>query len=71
MAKGQFIDLAVLIFVSVLSATYYIRLIRFLSFTESKDKKVKFYTSIKLNKSLYFLITLLFIFNLLIIFYHN
>jgi NADH:ubiquinone oxidoreductase subunit 2 (subunit N) len=69
--KAQFIELVVLIGSSVLSAAYYIRLIRFLFFIESKDIKVKFYTAIKLNKLFYVLIAFLFIFNILIIFYHN
>ena len=64
-------DLIILIGTSVLSAVYYIRLIRFLSFTENKDKKIKFYTIIKLNKFFYFLIIFLFILNIFIIFYHN
>ena len=71
LVKNQFIDLIILIGTSILSSAYYIRLIRFLYFIENKDKKVKFYTIIKLNKLFYFLIVFLFILNLLIIFYHN
>jgi NADH:ubiquinone oxidoreductase subunit 2 (subunit N) len=71
LGKGQFIDLIILIGSSVLSSVYYARLIRFLYFVESKDKKVKFYTTIKLSKQFYFLIAFLFILNILIIFYHN
>jgi NADH-quinone oxidoreductase subunit N len=71
LAKGLFIDLIILIGSSVLSSVYYIRLIRFLYFIENKDKKVKFYTTVKLSTSFYFLISLLFILNILIIFYHN
>jgi NADH-quinone oxidoreductase subunit N len=71
LVKNQFMDLIILIGTSVLSAVYYIRLIRFLSFTENKDKKIKFYTIIKLNKFFYFLIIFLFILNIFIIFYHN
>jgi NADH-quinone oxidoreductase subunit N len=71
LVKNQFIDLIILIGTSILSAAYYIRLIRFLSFIENKDKKVKFYTTIKLNKLFYLLIVFLFILNILIIFYHN
>jgi NADH-quinone oxidoreductase subunit N len=71
LAKGLFIDLIILIGSSVLSSVYYIRLIRFLYFIENKDKKVKFYTTVKLSTSFYFLIVFLFILNILIIFYHN
>jgi len=69
--KGQFVELILLIGASVLSSAYYIRLIRFLFFIEKKDMKIKFYTTIKLNKSFYILIVFLFILNILIIFYHN
>jgi NADH:ubiquinone oxidoreductase subunit 2 (subunit N) len=71
LAKGHFIDLVMLIGFSILSAAYYIRLIRFLYFVESKNQKIKFYTTVKLSKSFYFLIVFLFILNILIIFYHN
>ena len=69
--KSQFIELIILIGSSVLSAAYYIRLIRFLFFIENKDIKAKFYTTIKFNKPFYILIAFLFILNILIIFYHN
>jgi NADH:ubiquinone oxidoreductase subunit 2 (subunit N) len=71
LAKNQFIDIAMLIGVSVLSSAYYIRLIRFLSFTETKDKKVKFNEIVKLSNSFYALIAFLFLINILIIFFHN
>lgn len=69
--SGRIIDLCILLGCSVLGAAYYIRLIRFLFFIESKNKKVMFYTMLPINNLLYFLIVFLFVLNILIIFYHN
>jgi len=69
--KGYYIDLFFLLLLSVISATYYIRLIRFIFFVSIKENIALSRTNIKLGKWLYFLITLLFIFNILIIFFHN
>jgi NADH:ubiquinone oxidoreductase subunit 2 (subunit N) len=56
---------------SVLSAAYYIRLIRFIFFVSTRENKVSFKTDIKLDKSFYILLVFLFALNLFIIFYHN
>jgi len=56
---------------SVLSAAYYIRLIRFMFFVSNRENKVVFKTDIKLGKSFYILLIFLFALNLFIIFYHN
>jgi NADH-quinone oxidoreductase subunit N len=69
--KNYFIDLIILLIVSVVSAAYYIRIIRFIFFVSNKDNKVPFNTDIKLGKSFYILLIFLFILNLFIIFYHN
>ena len=69
--KNYNVDLIILLVASICSAAYYIRLIRFSSFTSIKDSKALFYTEIKLNKSFYFLLLFLFALNLFVIFYHN
>lgn len=69
--KNYFIDLMVLLNSSVLSAAYYIRLIRFMFFVSNRENKVVFKTDIKLGKSFYILLIFLFALNLFIIFYHN
>jgi NADH-quinone oxidoreductase subunit N len=65
------IEAIVLLCVSVLSASYYIRLIRFLYFIENKNKKIEFHSFVKLNSLFFYLIAFLFILNILIIFFHN
>lgn len=56
--------------VSILSSSYYIRLLRFFYFS-FKTNKIKRYSTIKFDNSFYNLIMLLFMINLFTIIYHN
>jgi len=67
----NFIELLWFLSVSVLSSSYYIRLIRFLFFIDNKNNKVKFYSIIKFDQSFYNLIIFLFFLNIFTIFIHN
>ena len=71
LSNNQLIELFVLLGASIISAAYYIRLIRFIYFVENKNNKVKIYTNIKYKKIFYNIIILLFIINILVIFFHN
>jgi len=57
--------------VSVLSASYYIRLIRFIFFSDSKNEKVKMYSTIKFSFGFYDLLIVLIFLNIFIILVHN
>ena len=67
----NFFELFVLLGISVLSASYYIRLIRFIFFSESKNEKVKMYSNIKFNLGFYDLLVVLIFINIFIILIHN
>lgn len=69
--KGYYIDLVFLLLLSVIGATYYIRLIRFIFFVSIKENLALSRTNIKFGKSFYILFIFLFILNLLVIYYHN
>lgn len=55
----------------MLSASYYIRLIRFIFFSESKNEKVKMYSTIRFNLGFYDLLVVLIFINIFIILIHN
>lgn len=67
----NFFELFLLLGISVLSASYYIRLIRFIFFSESKNEKVKMYSTIKFSLGFYDLLILLIFLNIFIILIHN
>ena len=67
----NFFELFLLLGISVLSASYYIRLIRFIFFSENKIEKAKMYSSIKFNFGFYDLLIFLVFLNIFIIFIHN
>jgi NADH-quinone oxidoreductase subunit N len=69
--KGFFIELLLILIVSVLSSVYYIRVIRFFFFMENKALKIKQFFGLKYHYSLYYLIVFLFILNIFLIFFHN
>ena len=69
--KGAFLELFLILVMSIINAAYYIRLIRFLFFFKNKLIKVNYYTNINYKKNLYYLILFLFILNIIIIFFHN
>ena len=56
--------------VSVLSSSYYIRLLRFIYFS-SKINKVQRYSVLKFDNSFYNLIFILLLINILTVFFHN
>jgi NADH-quinone oxidoreductase subunit N len=68
----KIIELIILLLLSVLSSAYYIRLVRFLFFTDSKNLKILYYNNINNDKGDLFIFFLLFIFifNIFIIFFH-
>jgi NADH-quinone oxidoreductase subunit N len=71
-SMGFLFLVVILLFINILVTIYYIRLIRFLLFTEDKSMKVNYlYVNVKFSKSLYDLIMFLFILNILVLFYHN
>ena len=67
----NYFELFLLLGISVLSASYYIRLIRFIFFSESKNEKVKMYSTIKFNLGFYDLLVVLIFINIFIILIHN
>lgn len=69
--KGYFIELLLILIISVLSSVYYIRVIRFLFFMENKNLKIKQFLGLKYHYSLYYLFIFLFILNIFLIFFHN
>lgn len=69
---GYFFLAILLLFINIISTLYYIRLIRFLFFTEDKNNKVEYLNvNIKYPALLYELMMVLFILNILALFYHN
>jgi NADH:ubiquinone oxidoreductase subunit 2 (subunit N) len=71
-SMGYFFLVIILLLVNIIVTLYYIRLIRFLLFTEEKDLKVNYlYVNVKFSNSLYSLMMFLFILNILILFFHN
>ena len=67
----NYFELFLLLGVSVLSASYYIRLIRFLFFSESKIEKIKMHSTIKFNYGFYELLVILIFLNIFMILIHN
>lgn len=57
--------------VSVLSASYYIRIIRFFFFFQKRDTKVIIYNQIKYDNMLFHLIIIVFVLNIFVILFHN
>jgi NADH-quinone oxidoreductase subunit N len=57
--------------VSVVSASYYIRIIRFFFFFQKRETKVYIYSNIKFDEMLFHVMILVFILNLLAIIFHN
>lgn len=71
-SMGYLFLVIIILLVSILITMYYIRLLRFLLFTEEKDNKVNYLNiNKKYTESFYFLIMFLFILNILILFLHN
>ena len=71
-SMGYFFLVLILLFINIFITIYYIRLIRFLLFTEEKNMKINYlYINVKFSKSLYDLMTFIFFLNILILFYHN
>jgi len=71
-SSGYLALVIVLLFMNILITIYYIRLIRFLLFTEEKNNKSKkIYVNTKISILLYELMLTIFIFNILVLFYHN
>lgn len=64
-------ELMIFLSISVLSASYYIRLIRFIFFIDNKNKKVKVFSNLYFDKAFYNLIFLLFFINIITIILHN
>jgi NADH-quinone oxidoreductase subunit N len=67
----NYFELFLLLGISVLSASYYIRLIRFIFFSENKIKKVKLHTSLDFSFGFYDLLVFLIFLNIFIILIHN
>src|SRR5205085_718268 len=71
-SMGYFFLVIILLLINILTTIYYIRLIRFLLFTEEKNNKVNYlHVNKKFSDSLYSLIIFLFMLNIFTIFYHN
>lgn len=71
-SMGYFFLVIILLLINILTTLYYIRLIRFLLFTEERNIKINYlYPNVKFSKSFYELVVGLFIINLLMLFYHN
>jgi len=69
---GYFFLVVLLLLTNILITIYYIRLIRFLFFSEERDNKVKqIYVNIKIPRFLYDLLMGLFMLNILMLFFHN
>jgi len=71
MLTGAYIELFLIFITSVISAAYYIRLIRFMFFTSEKTNEVDYFSNIKYNKNFYYLLIIIFIMNIIIILYHE
>jgi NADH-quinone oxidoreductase subunit N len=71
-SSGYLFLVIILLFFNILITIYYIRLIRFILFTEERNYKVlKIYNNIKFTSLLYDLMLIIFILNILILFFHN
>lgn len=71
-SNGYFIFVMILLFMNILITLYYIRLIRFVLFTEDRHYKViKIYNDIKFTRMLYELMVMFFFLNIIVLFYHN
>ena len=71
-SSGYFFLVLILLFINILTTLYYIRLIRFLLFTENRNKKVEYlFINIRYSIILYELMMGLFLLNILVLFYHN
>lgn len=71
-SSGYFFLVLILLLINILTTLYYIRLIRFLLFTENRNKKVEYlYINIRYSIILYELMMGLFLLNILVLFYHN
>jgi NADH:ubiquinone oxidoreductase subunit 2 (subunit N) len=69
---GYIFFVIILLFMNILITLYYIRLIRFLLFSEERNNKSKkIYNNIKISTLLYEAMLIIFILNILILFYHN
>ena len=68
----KLLELIILLIFSILSSAYYIRLIRFLFFTEKKLLKISYLNNYNIDNEdiLLFILLLIFILNILIIFFH-
>jgi hypothetical protein len=64
------LEVLILLSVSILGSSYYIRILRFLYFSY-KTYKVKRYSIIKFDNLFYNLIVFLFIINVFTVIYHN
>jgi NADH:ubiquinone oxidoreductase subunit 2 (subunit N) len=71
-SSGYFFLALILLLTNILTTLYYIRLIRFLLFTENRNKKVEYLNiNIRYSIILYELMMGLFLLNILVLFYHN
>lgn len=71
-SMGYLFFVVILLFINILITVYYIRLIRFILFSEERNNKSKkIYNDIEFSMVLYQLMLTIFILNILIIFYHH
>jgi NADH-quinone oxidoreductase subunit N len=71
-SMGYFFLVVIILFLNIVITIYYIRLIRFLLFTEEKNNKVNYlYVNKKYTDSLYSLMIFLFMLNIFTLFFHN
>lgn len=71
-SMGYLFFVIILLFINILITLYYIRIIRFILFSEERNNKSKkIYNNIKFTRLLYELMLTIFILNILILFYHN
>lgn len=64
-------NLIIFLCISVLAASYYVRIIRFIIFLQKKKVIVKTFSTIRYSSMLYHVLIILFILNLFIFFFHN
>jgi NADH:ubiquinone oxidoreductase subunit 2 (subunit N) len=67
----NYFELFLLLSISVLSASYYIRLIRFIFFSNNKIDKVKLHTPLEFSFGFYDLLVFLIFLNIFLILIHN
>lgn len=69
--KNKIFEVLLLLCIGIISTVYYIRVLRFIFFSNIKDNKIYFYTTLKYTNKYFDFIYFLVIINFLLIFFHS